>query len=82
MTPMDPPDVDEFVNHDHWESPLDRDWLGAEAAVRVRDRRNRWGFNTQFSGLMLISVGFAVGFLAGGLAWCGARQLFGKKRGA
>ena len=75
-SPLDPR-IDQIVD---WEDPLDRDWLGAEAAVLVRDGRGKRPLDSRLFGVMLVSLGFAVGFLAGGLAWYGARQLARRKR--
>lgn len=80
MTPMEPPRLDEVVTHEGWEDPLERDWLGAEAAVRDRDGAPRPPMDRRFVGIILVSLGFAVGFFAGGMAWCGVNQVLRKKR--
>ena len=37
-------------------------------------------FDRRLVGIMLVSLGFAVGFLAGGLSWYGVGHLIRKKR--
>jgi len=77
---MEPPPFDHVTSQDGWENPLATEWLGAEAAVLVRNGRGRRPFDRRLVGIMLVSLGFAVGFLAGGLSWYGVGHLIRKKR--
>jgi hypothetical protein len=80
ITPMKSPRLDEVVTHDEWEDSLERDWLGAEAAVLVREGGPKRPIDRRLIGVMLVSLGFAVGFFAGGMAWWGMGHFLSRKR--
>jgi hypothetical protein len=75
---MSLPRLGQSTNPDPWDDTLDQDWLGAEAIVRHRKGRRSPLEKLRLTGLMLVSLGFSVGFVAGAVAWCGMKQMFGK----
>jgi hypothetical protein len=74
------PRLDHATNPDPWDETLDQEWLGAEAVVRHRRGRRNPLTRLQLTGLLLLSLGFSVGFVAGAVAWCGMRQIMGRPK--